>query len=89
MPKPKQAQPPAPPSAPPSPTARHFSTTLGRIGRLHIYNAGHLEVAVRVIDVRHPYGRFEFEVTPLHGGGSAWVNGMRVSLDPDVAQVVR
>jgi hypothetical protein len=25
----------------------------------------------------------------VHGGGSAWVNGKRMSLDPDAVQVVR
>lgn len=49
---------------------------MGKIGSLHTSDG--LRVHVEIINVRARFGSIDFLVTPVMGGGSAWVISDRV-----------
>lgn len=57
---------------------KDLSATIGRKGQLH--TAEGLHVGVVVTDVRHAYGRTDYQIKPVIGTGSAWVTAARVRL---------
>jgi hypothetical protein len=42
--------------------------------------------SVRILDAKQVYGVTRYQVEPLQGSGSVWVNAERITLSPEVKQ---
>lgn len=59
-------------------TATEMYKLIGKEGRL-LTNEG-LSVGVSIVDAQFAWGYLRVRVTPISGGGFAWVNRSRVTL---------
>jgi len=54
---------------------------IGRTG--YIFARGDIEMAVRITDVKTSYGAVRYQVEPIAGRGSAWIDSHSIELDPE------
>ena len=55
--------------------AKQLSENLGKQGLLSISN---MQVLVNITDARTVFGRIDYQVSPVNGTGSTWVESNRV-----------
>lgn len=49
----------------------------------HIFGTGDMRISVRIIDVKVSYGQVRYQITPLAGEGTTWINVDSIVLDRD------
>ena len=49
----------------------------------HIFGAGDMRISVRIVDVKVSYGQVRYQITPLAGDGTAWINVDSIVIDRD------
>lgn len=54
---------------------------IGQAG--HIHGSGDMVFQVRITDVKTAYGRLRYQITPLVGTGTAWIDADTIVLDRD------
>jgi hypothetical protein len=52
-------------------TGKDLIRVIGQIGLYHTLNG--LSIAVTVTDARNAFGRIDYQITPVSGNGSAWI----------------
>jgi hypothetical protein len=68
-------------------TGSELSAYQGRWGNCFLDNGLHIYVVVE--EARTVYGRLQFYISPIAGGGKCWVNADRVTLSDNPQPSVR
>ena len=48
------------------------------LGKTATYRCNGLDVAVKILDARAVFGRIDYQITPVAGSGSAWVQSLAI-----------
>lgn len=62
-------------------TANAMSIKMGQTVMLSVDNGG-FKIKVKILDVRHAWGRVDYYITPIEGEGEKWVSESRISAAP-------
>lgn len=62
-------------------SAKELVKMIGRTG--YIAGRGDLCITVRIVDVKTSYGAVRYQVEPIAGRGSAWIDANSIELDSE------
>lgn len=62
-------------------SAKELVKMVGRTG--YIAGRGDLDITVRIVDVKTSYGAVRYQVEPIAGRGSAWIDANSIELDSE------